>query len=276
VLVLTVAAPASAATFAESGDAGGTRATADVPNVSPLTSITGSVDPESDRDLYKICLSGGQFTAETSTGSDPILELFLEQGTRVALDDDSGPELESRITGVFPAGTYYLAIASFPNVSVDADTPSGFPGRYTFAYTINLTGAEPCDSDNDGVLDGADACAGTASATRVAADGCPDPDGDDVSTEAGDNCPSDANPGQLDSDGDREGDACDADDDNDGVLDGADACRIETGGAQNGCPLPTDKDQCKNGGWMSYGTTFKNQGDCVSFVATRGKNPPGS
>ena len=39
-------------------------------------------------------------------------------------------------------------------------------------------------------------------------------------------------------------------------------------------PLPTSKDQCKNGGWRNYGV-FKNQGDCVSFVATKGKNPPG-
>ncbi len=38
-------------------------------------------------------------------------------------------------------------------------------------------------------------------------------------------------------------------------------------------PLPTSKDQCKNGGWRTYGV-FKNQGDCVSFVATGGKNPP--
>jgi hypothetical protein len=37
--------------------------------------------------------------------------------------------------------------------------------------------------------------------------------------------------------------------------------------------LPTDKDQCKNGGWRNFGV-FKNQGDCVSFVATGGKNPP--
>ena len=36
---------------------------------------------------------------------------------------------------------------------------------------------------------------------------------------------------------------------------------------------PTNKDQCKKGGWESYGV-FKNQGDCVSFVATGGKNPP--
>jgi hypothetical protein len=39
-------------------------------------------------------------------------------------------------------------------------------------------------------------------------------------------------------------------------------------------PLPTSTDQCKNGGWRTF-NVFKNQGDCVSFVATRGKNPPG-
>ena len=36
---------------------------------------------------------------------------------------------------------------------------------------------------------------------------------------------------------------------------------------------PTTKDQCKNGGWQTFGV-FKNQGDCVSYVATGGKNPP--
>jgi hypothetical protein len=38
-------------------------------------------------------------------------------------------------------------------------------------------------------------------------------------------------------------------------------------------PLPTSKDQCKNGHWRDFGV-FKNQGDCVSFVATKGKKPP--
>jgi hypothetical protein len=38
--------------------------------------------------------------------------------------------------------------------------------------------------------------------------------------------------------------------------------------------FPTNKDQCKKGGWMNYGDLFKNQGDCVSFIATGGKNPP--
>lgn len=38
--------------------------------------------------------------------------------------------------------------------------------------------------------------------------------------------------------------------------------------------LPSSKDQCKDGAWQTFGV-FGNQGDCVSFVATGGKNPPG-
>jgi hypothetical protein len=44
--------------------------------------------------------------------------------------------------------------------------------------------------------------------------------------------------------------------------------------------VATDKDQCKQGGWMgladSNGNSFKNQGDCVSFVATGNKNKASS
>jgi hypothetical protein len=37
------------------------------------------------------------------------------------------------------------------------------------------------------------------------------------------------------------------------------------------------KDECKDGGWQTVQASppFKNQGDCVSFVATQGKNQPG-
>jgi predicted NUDIX family NTP pyrophosphohydrolase len=39
--------------------------------------------------------------------------------------------------------------------------------------------------------------------------------------------------------------------------------------------MPTTKDQCKKGGAFEHSPLFKNQGDCVSLVATGGKNPPG-
>ena len=36
---------------------------------------------------------------------------------------------------------------------------------------------------------------------------------------------------------------------------------------------PTSKDVCKDGGWSVFNTpTFKNQGDCVSYVASNGKS----
>ena len=38
---------------------------------------------------------------------------------------------------------------------------------------------------------------------------------------------------------------------------------------------PTTKAQCKKGGWKTFTSPkFKNQGDCVSFVATHGRNAP--
>ena len=39
-------------------------------------------------------------------------------------------------------------------------------------------------------------------------------------------------------------------------------------------PFPTSREQCKKGGWRNF-PGFKNQGACVSFVATGGGNRPG-
>jgi hypothetical protein len=40
-------------------------------------------------------------------------------------------------------------------------------------------------------------------------------------------------------------------------------------------PGLSSQDQRKNGGWKTFtDPAFENQGDCVSFVATGGKNPP--
>lgn len=41
--------------------------------------------------------------------------------------------------------------------------------------------------------------------------------------------------------------------------------------------VPTTIADCKKGGWRTYYTPegkFKNQGDCVSWLATNGKNAP--
>jgi hypothetical protein len=80
------------------------------------------------------------------------------------------------------------------------------------------------DDDNDSVLDGSDNCPSVVNASQADLDGdgignaCDDSDGDDV-LDTNDNCPDDFNPGQEDSNGDGFfGDACDPDDDGDGVA----------------------------------------------------------
>ena len=108
----------------------------------------------------------------------------------------------------------------------------------------------------------------------------PDTDSDGVVDEL-DNCDATPNPDQLDTDGDGAGNACDPDDDNDGAADGADNCPLvpnpdlsdlDLDGIGDACDSqtgpPTNKEQCKNNGWMRFNTprTFENQGDCLRFL----------
>lgn len=58
----------------------------------------------------------------------------------------------------------------------------------------------------------------------------------------------------------------------DGYLDNVVVTTTDTTTIYNFDPAltPASKDECKNGGWMNFNTpTFKNQGQCVSFVNTQ-------
>jgi hypothetical protein len=70
-------------------------------------------------------------------------------------------------------------------------------------------------------------------------DACDSDDDNDGVADGSDNCPTLANADQKDSDKDGAGDACDSDDDNDGVPDGADNCPT--------VPNPDQKDTDKDG-----------------------------
>jgi hypothetical protein len=164
------------------------------------------------------------------------------------------------------------------------------------------------DRDADGVDDGSDNCVNVANSAQTDSDGdglgdaCDttpngDVDHDGIDNHA-DNCVDVANAAQTDTDGDGIGDACDptpnGDRDSDGVDNNADNCVDVANSAQvdtdhdgigdacdrtpNGENPPADSAACKDGGWRTHtdatGRPFKNQGDCVSYVATGGKNQP--
>jgi hypothetical protein len=184
VVVAAVAvASASAAPWAEVGDAGHLPGTAQTPNGSgALTTITGAVGG-GDADVYRICLTGeGTFSADTSGSALPDTQLFLfdSDGMGVEANDDGGDGLKAVLPagGLSPAagGVYYLAVSaynndpvspaglifpSFPFAPVYGPTEAGggqaisgwnaFSSYPHSAYTIALTGARFCRQEGGAI-----------------------------------------------------------------------------------------------------------------------------
>ena len=148
--------------------------------------------------------------------------VFDGQGAAAILNDDVDPDPDN--DGVFDP---------FDNCPNDANADqANFDGD-------SLGDACDPDDDNDGVSDVSDLCAETPSNTTAdPSNGCHDFDNDTVSYP-GDNCPNDANSDQADFDNDGLGDACDPDDDDDGVRDVSDQCAETpantTADPSNGC-----------------------------------------
>jgi hypothetical protein len=106
------------------------------------------------------------------------------------------------------------------------------------------------DSDADLLVDERDNCALVANADQANTDGdaegnaCDADDDNDTVADAADNCALVANADQANTDGDAEGNACDADDDNDTVTDGDDNCALVPNAAQTDTDGDRTGDAC--------------------------------
>lgn len=177
-LSLLLASPSAAVDWVENGDAGelpaGQQTTI---GVGPLTSVSGTIDNTSDRDLFCIrVVDQGLFFANLSCLNDTGLDLWLFSTTGLGIAHNDGCSGGSTtVSGAFKPGlgSYLLGIsadaatarnaggqaiwAAGPLPAERAPDGPGAPGPITSwapqtagavftPYTVQLTGCVPCDA----------------------------------------------------------------------------------------------------------------------------------
>lgn len=186
---------------------------------------------------------------ETTKQSEPsFLDTVLSTLLPFLFTDkpDYAPTEKAVISGkeFLPYGTYIITISSSDNPPVSFTDTVTTTEEGTFEYDYQLDGTYRPNylveaKDKDGIVvaqtsftDGLVCTSNSECATGWycnAAGTCepllPDTDLDGIG-DLNDNCPTVPNLDQADNDGDAQGDACDTDDDNDGVLDASDVVSL--------------------------------------------------
>ena len=68
--------------------------------------------------LYSVTVRAGTLVAYTESSLDTVMHVFNAQGEQIAFDDDSGDELNARISVSVPAGTYTIQVCGWDSSDV--------------------------------------------------------------------------------------------------------------------------------------------------------------
>jgi hypothetical protein len=149
---------------------------------------------------------------------------------------------------IIPDGVEAIGVNAFES---NALTSAAFEGNFgdfdssMFKTSPSLTAITFCQGKTGWPQSFSGIIAIPISATPISCAIESDIDGDGV-PDGEDNCPSDANTDQLDTDGDLEGDACDIDDDGDGWADVDDNCSLVANPQQEDADGDNVGDVCDN------------------------------
>ena len=182
--------------------------------------------------------AGRLYVADESSG-DGEIRAFDGRGFPIATiaGPGTGPGQVSSPRGLALDPFGRVLVADAGNARVQAFKPLGFGGGFAEAYGDSGSLGSP-----GGLVlaPGAYLYVSDLANGRVVRLRYDDADRDNALDER-DNCPGFTNPDQSDADRDRRGNACDGDDDNDGVADEADACPVTRRGSDangDGCGDP--------------------------------------